>query len=267
MTPPRPRNVTPFPAAEASTGTRRAPSGVRRATRRQPGSICAIVFGAGADRLIPAAARSGWSAIECKNPVEVLDHADGATAIVLAPSEAELRDAQDTVSALRNSGFEKPIVFAIEAGTQRDLGPDPRAVEARTRGASAAVSQALSPEHILYHATFLLPDEVQTALRKSTPPADASPASLRHGRLRVVNRCAYLGKRRIPLDRSELDTLIFLLENRGRTVSRLEFQKRTGLSLGDSAFRTRISNLRDKLGDKDETLIRSAGKGYYGIGI
>jgi DNA-binding response OmpR family regulator len=272
MTPPRPRNATPFPASEASTGTRRTSSGVRRATRRPAETPCATLLGAGSTRLNDHAESCGWHAVPCSDAADLLDRSETASAVILTPSDAEHRAALNTLSALRNSGFTGPVLYLLDAGERRDVAGDPRVVEAHQCGASLVLSQAIEPANLFVHAACLLPTEARQSLTSLPPPSSrAEPRSLRHGRLRIKDGNVYQGKTRLALKPSERQILLYFLEHKGRFISQDEVEKNVlgGVHISEGAFRTRISVLRKAIGDEHHTIIQTnpSESVSYGIGV
>jgi two-component system OmpR family response regulator len=158
-------------------------------------------------------------------------------------------DGPETYEALRDAGVHAPVLFL---SGQDDTG-------AAARHAMKDSDGHLTKPFALTEAVARLQELLERAL------ADESRL-LRHGDLTVdaVRRAVWRDGTRIELSAREFELLGYLLDNAGQVVTKQQILDRVwGAPLRSGTVETYVYYLRRKLGDRDQSLIRTVrGVGY-----
>jgi two-component system, OmpR family, response regulator len=160
-------------------------------------------------------------------------------------------DTFETYEALRAAGVQAPVLFLTAHGD---------------RAAGAAVQQVMSESDGHVTKPLAVPEAVARAQELLERDRADESRLLRSGALSVDagRRAVWRDGARVDLSDREFELLAYLMDNAGQVVSKQQILERVwGAPFRSGTVETYIYYLRRKLGDDDQSLIRTVrGVGY-----
>ena len=204
--------------------------------------------------------RAGYAVLEAATAARALELAPAADLMILDLRLPD-RDGEEVVRQVR-SATALPLIMLTAKASEAER------IAGLRLGADDYVTKPFSPRELVARVDAVL----RRTIGGTTGATGAGPGSFGEGALCIdaERREVWVGKRPVPLTRTEFDLLSMLATRPGRVWSRLELVARVQHEEHEAYERTidaHVKNLRRKLADRPPRLVVTVPGVGYKLGV